>query len=476
MKKSFVFLLLINISIFIFASDYNIATTLVLNSKEYTNILNNENASTLSSNIYESEFDETDMNNLKFITKLCNTYLNKIKLPKYYIDQKFQESKKEKARVLIDKLINYTTLYSTNLDQSNLQNIEKIKQQIIDIEKNEDIELFSKTNNFNFVFSEIESNALLGLLLHNDNKLIISNILEDYSKDGLLLLTFSTINDLKRFRIEYLDTIKRDLIYDKILTTEFIREDSKEILTSLIKYFNDDYSILTLSNKSKSVQIYEIVGISKQRLEKEQENKFNSIVLRVKDLSQLDINNEYLVLENGIHYIKISNSYTTFIKKVEIVDKNNVLDIQIEAPVVSSINLISKIGLVNFKLNGIPINTASSFNLQNQQIPFYIEATKESFMPFVIQNTSDLTNIEFSLKPLWMGDNKLVAQAQSEFYSSLFTYILINFASLSINNINDAFGSNSLDPFIDVFSTSVVSLSSLNTIYKLISYIKLATI
>ena len=116
-----------------------------------------------------------------------------------------------------------------------------------------------------------------------------------------------------------------------------------------------------------------------------------------------------------------------------------------------------------------------TLNLENQSLPFYIEVQKDNYAPLVIQNINEINSISFKLKPLWMNDSLAVDKAQDKFYSSLLSYVFINFTTLAINNINDAYGTNEIQSFLDIFSTSVLTLSSINIVYKLISYIKLAT-
>jgi hypothetical protein len=116
-----------------------------------------------------------------------------------------------------------------------------------------------------------------------------------------------------------------------------------------------------------------------------------------------------------------------------------------------------------------------AFNLVDEKIPFYLEATKEGFSTYTIQNLSQFDSLDIVLKPEWTIKSTAIAKSQEDFYSSLLTYVLIRLTTLSINNVNDAFGNSDIEPTLDILSTSVQSLSTINVINKLISYIKLAT-
>lgn len=474
MKKGFIIFIMINLSYFIYASDFNIATSLVINSNNYNLIKNSDNPNI--DNINNQELD--NYNDLLYITDLCNNYLSQIKLNDYFIKSKSENDLINEKELLNEKLSTLISSYSQ--DPQNDEYIDKINTLNIEIDKlnlkNQSEIDFSKFDDIKFTFSAMKNNPLLGFLLNSKDSNIISNLLTENKCDGFLLISFDKINDLNRVKIEYLDNNKKETIYNKIIKTQFIRDNTQEILISLINYFNSDYSLVKIKNKANSINAKEILKTSKDELIKEKEENYNFVKIKESELKTLKINNEYLILEKNIHFIKISDTYSSKIIKIDNTDSDFIiLDLLLDKKIIPSINIISNSGYSSFKLNGKTINSGMSLNLENQILPFYVEVEKEDYAPLIIQNIDEIDSISFKLKPLWMNNSLAVDKAQDKFYSTLLSYVFINFTTLAINNINDAYGTNEIQSFLDIFSTSVLTLSSINIVYKLISYIKLAT-
>ncbi|NCD04689.1 MAG: hypothetical protein EOL97_01090 [Spirochaetia bacterium] len=474
MKKGFIIFIMINLSYFIYASDFNIATSLVINSNNYNLIKNSDNPNI--DNINNQELD--NYNDLLYITDLCNNYLSQIKLNDYFIKIKSENDLINEKELLNEKLSTLISSYSQ--DPQNDEYIDKINTLNIEIDKlnlkNQSEIDFSKFDDIKFTFSAMKNNPVLGFLLNSKDSNIISNLLTENKCDGFLLISFDKINDLNRVKIEYLDNNKKETIYNKIIKTQFIRDNTQEILISLINYFNSDYSLVKIKNKANSINAKEILKTSKDEFIKEKEENYNFVKIKESELKTLKINNEYLILEKNIHFIKISDAYSSKIIKIDNTDSDFIiLDLLLDKKIIPSINIISNSGYSSFKLNGKTINSGMSLNLENQILPFYVEVEKEDYAPLIIQNIDEIDSISFKLKPLWMNNSLAVDKAQDKFYSTLLSYVFINFTTLAINNINDAYGTNEIQSFLDIFSTSVLTLSSINIVYKLISYIKLAT-
>ncbi len=474
MKKGFIIFIMINLSYFIYASDFNIATSLVINSNNYNLIKNSDNPNI--DNINNQELD--NYNDLLYITDLCNNYLSQIKLNDYFIKIKSENDLINEKELLNEKLSTLISSYSQ--DPQNDEYIDKINTLNTEIDKlnlkNQSEIDFSKFDDIKFTFSAMKNNPVLGFLLNSKDSNIISNLLTENKCDGFLLISFDKINDLNRVKIEYLDNNKKETIYNKIIKTQFIRDNTQEILISLINYFNSDYSLVKIKNKANSINAKEILKTSKDELIKEKEENYNFVKIKESELKTLKINNEYLLLEKNIHFIKISDAYSSKIIKIDNTDSDFIiLDLLLDKKIIPSINIISNSGYSSFKLNGKTINSGMSLNLENQILPFYVEVEKEDYAPLIIQNIDEIDSISFKLKPLWMNNSLAVDKAQDKFYSTLLSYVFINFTTLAINNINDAYGTNEIQSFLDIFSTSVLTLSSINIVYKLISYIKLAT-
>lgn len=476
MKKGFIIFIMINLSYFIYASDFNITTSLVLNSNNYNLIKQNDNPNIDSINNQELE----NYNDLIYLTSLCNTYLTQIKLNNYFIKIKSENDLIKNKQSLNEKLSTLISSYSQEPQNDEyIDKISKLKDEINQINlklKNQDEIDYSNYNDINFSFSTMNNNTVLGFLLNCENSNIISNLLTQYNSEGFLLISYDKINNLTRLKIEYLDKNKKDTIYNKIMPTQFIRDNTQEILINLINYFNNDYSLIKIINKTNSIKVQEILNTSKEKFLSEDSKNYNQVLIKESDLKTQEIDNEYIVLEKNIHFLKISDSYSSKIIKIDNLDSNFTnLDLSLDKKIIPSINLISNSGYTSFKLNGKSLNKAMTLNLENQSLPFYIEVQKDNYAPLVIQNINEINSISFKLKPLWMNDSLAVDKAQDKFYSSLLSYVFINFTTLAINNINDAYGTNEIQSFLDIFSTSVLTLSSINIVYKLISYIKLAT-
>lgn len=476
MKKGFIIFIMINLSYFIYASDFNIATSLVINSNNYNLIKNSDNPNI--DNINNQELD--NYNDLLYITDLCNNYLSQIKLNDYFIKIKSENDLINEKELINEKLSTLISSYSQ--DPQNDEYIDKINKLNIELDKF-DLKLknqiqidFTKFDDIKFTFSALKNNPVLGFLLNSKDSNIISNLLTQYKCDGFLLISFDKINNLNRVKIEYLDKNKKEIIYNKIIKTQFIRDNTQEILISLINYFNSDYSLVKIKNKANSIKAQEILNTSKEQLLNEKEENYSFVKIKESEFKTLKIDNEYLILEKNIHFIKISDSYSSKILKIDNSDSDFItLDLLLDKKIIPSINIISNSGYSSFKLNGKTINSGMALNLENQRLPFYIEVEKQDYAPLIIQNINEIDSISFKLKPLWLNDSLAVDKAQDKFYSSLLSYVFINFTTLAINNINDTYGTNEIQSFLDIFATSVLTLSSINIVYKLISYIKLAT-
>lgn len=466
MKKGFVLLILINLSFTIYASTFDIGVALAIDSKDNLNLLNNDKAATLVENIYTYKAEDIDVSNFDFIYEICTTYLTSMNLTTYFTDKKKQILEDTSEKELYETHSKAIESYSQSPTSDNLEKIEETKSILSSPQELDDLKLG---------FKKLKKGALISLLVENHNEYIIKNILNKEEIDGLILISFPKINNIKTLKIEYTDSSKKEIIFDKVLSTQFLNNLSADILLSFINYFNPSYSLLNI-NKNENVQsIQEITNTTKDKLNLEDEENYNSVYLRESDLQKINTNNEYLISEKGIHYFLVSNSLNSKIVKINLESGINILDVALEQPIVDNINLLSNVGNVFFYLNGTPLENGSAISLNNQSLPFYIEAKKEGFDSITLQNFSDLENISFTLKPTWMKESKIVDKEQEEFYSSLFSFIMLTFGSLTINNINDALNNETIEPVLDILSPSVVSISSINIIYKLISYLKLAT-
>lgn len=472
MKKAIIFIILINFSLLLAAEDvsYDIATALILSDNNNQSLINNDNGFNYISNLENYSFPNSQINDLLSITKLCNIYLSKLELSKYFINLKNDNLKQIEKNKLSQDLNSAINNYSDDLSTDNLSKIKNKQQDIDNLDSN-----FNLENSMTLSFSNFDETQYLSILMNNNNPYIINNLLKQYDKDAFLLVSFDNISNLTKLKIEYLDKNERKTIYDKIVEDKLLINNEQDILSNLVKFFNNEFAVAKLENGSSSIIFEEILNTSKNKLDNTSIEKYNEVEIYNNDLKRIELNNNYIILKKGIHYFRLSSSKESLIKKVEITDSNNIIDLKLDKLVVPSINLISNVGLLTYKINGIELDKAISTNLINQEVPFYIEAEKEGFNPFTVLNNSELDNIEFNLKPLWQTSTQVIDKAQNDFYSSLLSYILFSFTTLTINNINEAMNNTELQPVIDVLSTSMIAYSSINIINKLISYINLAT-
>ncbi|MCY1151786.1 MAG: hypothetical protein PQJ45_04940 [Sphaerochaetaceae bacterium] len=474
MKRGFIILILVfSSSPLLIASNFSLSIALALDSENYQAYLDSDKASSLVRNINDYQFSEFEKNNLEFISSLCKYYLPQLEMKNYFID----ELKSNKAKAYKKNLnTNFTTSiqrYSNSPSDSALNTINTSKSKLLDI--NEDETSLEINETYQFEVTQIENNAIVGLILENQNSLLVTNLLNKYNTNAFLLVSNPEINGIQRLRIEYLDQNIRQTIYDRILETKNVSDYEKDILASLVTYFNNEYSILSINNKSQSTKIEDIISISKEKLEETEKENYPNIYIREKDKKTLNINNNFVVLKKGIHYFKVYDSYNSYIEKINLINDYNELDLELKEATVASINIFSNVGSLNFTLNGMYLNDSVALNLVDEKIPFYLEATKEGFSTYTIQNLSQFDSLDIILKPEWTINTTAIAKSQEDFYSSLLTYVLIRLTTLSINNVNDAFGNSDIEPTLDILSTAVQSLSTINVINKLISYIKLAT-
>ncbi len=473
MKRCFILLLLLfSSTTFVFANNFSISVALALNSEEYQLFLDNDKASSLVKNINDYQFSEFEKNTFDYIYSIYSYYLPQLEVSDYFINElKIIDSE------IADKQLNTTYAtsvqnYSSSPSETSLNTIETSKSKLLKSNTSESEDLLT---DYQFEVNQIDDNALIGLILENKNTYIIDNLLNKYSTNAFILITYPEINKVKRLKIEYVDNNKRETIYDKILQTKNISESQKDLLSSLILYFNDNYTILNVNNKTQSTKILDIINISKERLEEVDKEDYLNVYIREKDKKILNINKDYIILKKGVHYLKIYNSYNSYIEKIDLQNTYNELDLELKEATVASINIFSNVGSLNFTLNGMYLNDSVALNLVDEKIPFYLEASKKGFSTYTIQNLSKLDSIDVVLKPEWANQTTVIEQSQEDFYSSLLSYVLISLTTLSINNVNDAFGNSDIEIALDIFSTAVKSLSSINVINKLISYIKLAT-
>ena len=472
MKKSFVILILINLSLTLYAATLNIGVALALDSEDNLNLLNNDKASTLVENLYNFDLEDIDTTNFNYIYKLCTTYLTTMDLDSYFIELKNEILEETSEEELFENHSKYLQTYSQAPNDFNLEKINESKEKL---PSRDEINNETESNDIKLSFKELDRGALISLLVENHNEAIIKNIFNKEEIDGLLLISFPKINNVKTLKIEYVDKLKKETIFDKVLATQFVNDLSDQLLLSFVNYFNPSYSILSITKDNNVQNIKEITNTTKKKLDLVEDENYNSVYLRESDLQNLNTNSEFFIAKKGVHYFVVSNSLKSKIVKINLEEGINTLALTLEQDIIENINLFSNVGNVSFSLNGIPLENGSALFLKNKSLPFYIEAKKEGFDTLTIQNFSSLEDIDFTLKPLWMSESKIIDKEQENFYSSLFSFIMLTFGSLTIDNINTALDNDTIEPVLDILSTSVVSISSINIIYKLISYLKIAT-
>lgn len=464
MKKTLLVLIILILSSNLFANTntFNISCVLIDDYNELNDLFNTNTVEKVLNNS-SNDFTNFEQNSFNFIYDILNNNITNLLLSQYFIDIKNNEIQSnliiEKRKQIEKKYINY----ASSLDDKELIEIEELKNKEFSFEKVNLLTLNFIKNNNNFAIS---------ILKNSNDAQIIKTLLDSINSSAIILVSISDISDYKKIKIEYVDLNKKTLIYNKIIENNLIENQKEDILKSFINFFNNEYSILSLKDTNNIISISEIVDISKQRLEKELRD-YSEIKIREKDIIKLDINNDYLILKKGIHFLNIESLNKNEIIKIEIDDNINNLVYKNESKSLDTLNIISNNGLLDIYLNGQYLSNKAVLNLKNIDLPFYIEATKEGFNNQIIQIDENINQLNFNLLPKWQ--NQSIEQAQDEFYTSLLTYIFINFTTLTINNITDAIEFNNYDVAIDIFSTSLSVFSSINILNKLISYIKIAT-
>ncbi|MGD1822633.1 MAG: hypothetical protein ACPKM0_07710 [Pleomorphochaeta sp.] len=472
MKKYFIICLLFFSTQLLFSATksnettFDISCALIMGSDEISEILNSGKVNDILNNSNEIKFSNYESNNMDYIYSLCETYISSLALNENFIQIKENNLNNEQQIELNKDIEKKYNSYSTDLDVEEIENIDDlINTKIIE----------STIESIKPKFTKIDNSYPFNLLSSSNNDKIISSLLNYYNSDAFLLISFEDISSYKQLKIEYVDKEKRDIIFNEIIINNQITKIEAKILSSFVNYFNDKYSLCNLNNIKNVTSIYDIKDISKERLEKSEENEFDNIKLRNKDLSQININNSYILLEKEIHFLQVNNNYISQIIKIDIDSDIFTIDYIGEIEDIDSLNLISQNGILDYYINGSYIDSANSVILDDVELPFYLEAKKDGFEPLLYQIEDSVDSIKFNLTPIWQSKNEVIDKAQKNFYSSLLSYVIISFTTLSINNINNAIDNNEIESTIDVFSSSIKILSTINIFNKLISYIKIAT-
>lgn len=465
MKKLFIILFAFIITSSLFASDNTMNFSLVLSAKnediksiknldeevEIIEAINNYNYSNFEENIYD------------YIYNLLNSFF--LDLPVNEELKNFKISNLE----LITNNKNYKeieenlTSYSSNLDENEIDKNKIILENEVDNNVDTVFPTFSKTDN----------SILNSILLNSKDDIIIKSVINKYDSIGIFNISIDKISSYNKLKIEYITKEKRTVIYNKIIIDNLISNLEQDLLLTFLNFFNNDYSIINLKHSQNIFSLSLIESISKERLEKS--DNLNNVKIRMNDINEIDIKNDYIFLEKGTHYFQIFNNNTTDIMKIDL--NEDIFDLKYESDTIflENINLISEIGTLDYYINGNYYINSNSVLLENIELPFFIETKKEGYTSTHFLINEKINELSIDLRPSFIDDSNNIEKAQDDFYSSLLSYVLLSFTTLSINNINDAIGNSEYNDAIDVLSTSFTIFSSINIANKLISYIKLAT-
>ncbi len=462
MKKIFIYILLLFVSFNIFAQSNTFDFSLVLspNSSEI-NSINNLNKDTEIINIIEDfNYSNFETNIFNYISNLLNKYFLEIPLNPNLKKIKIEKLKKENIKNNNLKNESILNSYSNTLNLEELNDIDDIKTDDVNIE-----EIFP-------TFKKNNATLLNSLLLQSEDKIIIQSILDNLVCDAIFLISIDKISTYNKLKIEYITNNERYILYNKIIIDNLINNLEEDLLLTFLNFFNDNYSTINTRNTHNILSLSSIENISKERLEKT--DNYDNVKIRENDIIKLNEINNYVFLKKGVHFLQIKSIDKTKIIKIDLKDEMFDLVYEKNNIILDNLNLMSKIGTLDFYINGQYVDTSSSINIKEIELPIYIEATKEGYIPSLIQLNQELNNLNIELNPIWKGNSQNLEKAQDEFYSSLLSYVLLSFTTLSINNINDAIGNSKFDSAIEVLSTSLTIYSSINIANKLISYIKLA--
>ena len=462
MKKIFIFLLLFFISSTCFAKDNTFDFSIILSpsTDDIYSIMSLDKDSDIINVIEDYNFSNFEINIYNYIINLLNNNFQELALNSKFMKEKTSNLLINNNVEMNKKIESALNEYSKSLNSQELEILEENK--IKKIEINEVYPTF-KTNNFSLINS---------ILIKSEDSIIIQSLLNNLQSDGIILISIDKISSYNKLKIEYISNNDKHIIYNKIIEDNLINNLEKDLLLSFLNFFNDTYSIINLQNSFNILSLSLITDISKQRLEKT--DNFDEVKIRVNDLKTLNLKNDYLLLKKGIHYLQLQTLESTEIIKLDLND--NIYDLNYESKNIKldKINITSKMGNLDYYINGKYIDNCSSTYIKEIELPIYIEASKEGYIPSLIQINEEINNLDITLDPIWKGDVNNLEKVQDEFYSSLLSYVLLSFTTLSINNINDAIGNSNFDSAIEVLSTSITIYSSINIANKLISYIKLA--
>lgn len=464
------------------------------------NILKNNSSYEYFENLNNKEYSSKMTTTISFVKQTIDEVLslNQDINISYLISQTNIEneiSKEEELKSSLLEKISLNNYSSLNKDSINNQ-IAKTEQKIINLQNfqrklnneefssKKEIETFLKNGDLNKIDFELPyfkifyPTYLQTLLLSQS-----SWSLNDYKRlnniDSVIFVKLNKIGEYDNLTLYFQqDSKKMVKIFDKIIINNLISSIKEDLLSSLIKTFYNNKSLLNINSNTSGLKISLVEDSSsiKDKFINDKIYNLNEINFNTLQLVEIPFKNPFLILPKKENILLIT-AYKKEPYIVKLNTKEDIVEINIENrdKTFNPLILNSNIGKVFWNINGKDFKESISLKIDKMQIPSIISATKEGFSPLLFQYNKEKNILNFDLKPSFLQNNTIIEDKQDEFYKSLLSYIFTCASFISINTINNIYGEKSIKPVISTLSTGFITIASFNIAYELISYIKLAT-
>lgn len=458
-------------------------------------------------NLKTKEIDSKTLNNIDYLTNLFEKYIsdknyrtnvnNKNKFIDY-INAKIVDLKISNSN-FNEKIANnnYSTINLETIQkniQSNNDQIERYNSTIHEIHEVgpsitvEELNQLLKNNNLpiykeeEISFKVLKVNQLEASILNNNSSWYFNHFMDINKLDGIIFITFEKISNHENLSLSYKDRYSdNQKFFDELLLDGYINNSEDSIISSIIKFFYKDISIIKIANPPKGLKIYQIASDIEN--EEIQAMKIGDKILNLSQISlpsskiqEIQPISNYLILPKKDYFLMISSyKKEPYIVKLSNQEEINYLDIEGRDVIFPNVILNSEVGNLNWNINGIDFGKSTSLVLNKQLIPSVFYITKEGFANELIQYNKAENIININLKPDFFENKDLIKNKQEDFYYSVIKYIFTCASFISINTLNNIYGIESIKPVIGNLSTAMITLASFNIAHELISYIKLAT-
>ena len=151
----------------------------------------------------------------------------------------------------------------------------------------------------------------------------------------------------------------------------------------------------------------------------------------------------YTVLEKGEHEIRYTSPAFMNLEETVTVDEGYRIEPVLQ-PLFSGPAIVSSVPFdAEIYYQGVKVEDHMAMN---GTVPFSITASAEGFAPFSIQSTRLTDNLTIMLRPGWMEDVDLVADAKTRFYNALLGTLITFGVHVAANAVTNIYPEYSIAP------------------------------